>query len=91
MIVKIYGKEDCAKCKTTKSKIDFFLNKWNLKDRVEISNIDLDSDEGMTEGALDNVVHVPTTVIEENGKTLKRWDGEVPNSDEFKEYLLSPK
>ena len=88
MHVKIFGKEACAKCKTTKNKIDFFVSKWNLRDRLKVSFLDLDSVEGLTEAAINDVLNIPATILEKDGRVLARWDGEVPNSDEFKTYIL---
>ena len=88
MQVKIFGKKDCAKCKTTKNKIEFFISKWNLKEKLKILFLDLDTVEGLTEGALNDVLRVPTTILEKDGDILVRWDGEVPKSNEFKSYIL---
>ncbi len=88
MQVKIFGKKDCAKCRTTKNKIEFFVSKWNLKEKLKILFLDLDTVEGLTEGALNDVLRVPTTILERDGDVLVRWDGEVPNSDEFKNYII---
>ena len=88
MQVKIFGKKDCAKCRTTKNKIEFFISKWNLKERLKILFLDLDTVEGLAEGALNDVLRIPTTILERDGNVLVRWDGEVPNSDEFKNYII---
>jgi len=88
MQVKIFGKKDCAKCRTTKNKIEFFISKWNLKEKLKILFLDLDTVEGLAEGALNDVLRIPTTILERDGNVLVRWDGEVPNSDEFKNYII---
>ncbi len=86
--IKIFGKQGCAKCKTTKSKIEFFINKWDLADKLIISFLDMDSVEGLTEAAMNDVLDIPATILEKEGSVVARWDGEVPKSDEFKTYIL---
>ncbi len=88
MHIKIFGKQDCAKCKTTKSKIEFFINKWNLTNILRISFLDMDSVEGLAEAAMNDVLNIPVTILEKEGNVVARWDGEVPNSEEFKTYIL---
>ena len=88
MHIKIFGKQNCAKCKTTKSKIEFFINKWNLTNILRISFLDMDSVEGLTEAAMNDVLDIPVTILEKEGNVVARWDGEVPNSEEFKTYIL---
>ena len=88
MQVKIFGKQGCAKCTTTKNKIEHFVIKWELEDKLNISFLDLDTVDGLTEGALHDVLKVPTTILEKEGDVLARWDGEIPNSNEFKTFIL---
>jgi len=87
MQVKIFGKEGCAKCQTTKNKFSHFLSKWDLKEKIELSFYDMNTVDGMAEGAYMDVLDIPATILEKEGRTLARWDGEVPKSKEFKEYL----
>jgi thiol-disulfide isomerase/thioredoxin len=86
--IKIFGKQGCAKCKTTKNKIEFFISKWNLADKLQISFLDMDSVDGLSEAAMHDVLNIPATILEKDGDVLARWDGEVPNSNEFKTYIL---
>ena len=88
MHIKIFGKEGCAKCKTTKNKVEFFIDKWNLKEKFKISFLDMNSVEGLAEAAMHDVLNIPVTILEKEGCILARWDGEVPKSDEFKSYVL---
>ena len=88
MHINIFGRQGCAKCKTTKSKIEFFINKWNLTESLRISFLDMDSVEGLSEAAMNDVLNIPATILEKEGNVVARWDGEVPKSDEFKTYIL---
>ncbi|MFH1775973.1 MAG: hypothetical protein ABH952_00190 [Candidatus Omnitrophota bacterium] len=87
MRVKIFGKHGCAKCITTKNKLTFFLNKWKVRDKVGLEFHDLDTVEGMAEGAYHDVLNIPTTIFSKEENTIARWDGEVPKSEEFKKHL----
>ncbi|MDO9465508.1 MAG: thioredoxin family protein [bacterium] len=80
--IKVFGKPNCAKCKTTKNKLEFFIPKWNMSNRVKMSFYDMDTVEGLAEGAFYNVDSIPTTVVENDGKEIKRWELEVPPSKE---------
>jgi hypothetical protein len=88
MQVSIFGKPDCAKCKSTKNKLGFFLGKWGLVDKVKVEFIDLGTTDGLAEGAFHDVTDkLPTVIIFNGDKTLARWDGKIPNSEEVKLVL----
>ena len=89
MEIKIFGKKGCAKCQTTKNKFHFFLKKWDIDDKVKVNFYDLNTVEGLSEGAFYGVGRVPTTIIENNGKEIARWTEEVPKSEDFKKCLTS--
>ena len=87
MEIKVFGKENCAKCTTTKNKLNHFLKKWDYADSATISFFDVDTMDGMAEGAFYDVGNIPTTIIEHDGSEIAKWDGEVPNSDEVKTHF----
>jgi arsenate reductase-like glutaredoxin family protein len=85
--IKIFGKQNCDACKNTKEKFNLFLNQWNKKDLAEIEFFDLDTIEGLTEANFLDATNVPTTIIEQDGKEIKRWAGVVPLSKDFREIF----
>ena len=87
--VLVFGKETCAKCKTTKNKVTHYMSKWGLVGEVPLVFMDVDTLEGMSEGAFRDVWKVPTTIVEHSSGTVTRWDGEVPNSDSLRASLLA--
>ena len=87
MEIKIFGKKNCAKCQTTKNKFHFFLQKWNISDKVQINFYDMDTVEGLSEGAFLDVGEIPTTILDNQGREVARWTGEVPRSWDFEKYL----
>jgi len=87
MRVRIFGKKDCAKCETTKNKFNHFLTKSGNANETELEFYDMDTVDGMAEGAFNDVLHVPTTIIEKEDRILARWEGEVPGTGEFKAHF----
>lgn len=84
----IFGKQGCARCDTTKKKVSHFLNKWELDHKVEMVFHDLDTLHGRAEGAFYDVAdEIPLTVIEQDGRQVARWEGDVPNSKSVKEAI----
>jgi len=80
--VTLFGKNGCAKCESTKRKIDHLLGKRGLASSVEMRFHDLDTPEGMAEAAFVDVGEIPTTVVNVNGEDRARWEGEIPKSEE---------
>ena len=92
MKVKVFGKPGCEFCKTTMKKFEIFLSLWKITDKVELSFYDMETVDGLAEGAFLSVGKIPTSIIEKDGHVVARWDGKVPVSEEFKphfEQLLS--
>ena len=88
MKIKVFGKKNCAKCETTKNKINHYLKKHsNGSLNMSMEFYDLDTIDGMAEGAYNDVLKVPATIIEKNETILARWDGEVPKTEDFAAHL----
>ena len=84
MKIKVFGKKNCAKCETTKNKISHYLEKHgNGSLSMSMEFYDLDTIDGMAEGAYNDVLKIPTTIIEKNEKILVRWDGEIPKTEDM--------
>lgn len=89
MEVKVFGKPGCEYCKTTMKKFETFFGRWNIDNsKVKLSFFDMETTvDGLAEGAFYEVSKIPATVIEKGGNILRRWDGVVPLSEEFKQYF----
>jgi len=88
MEVKVFGKPGCEYCKTTMKKFETFFGRWNISEsRVKLSFFDMETVEGLAEGAFYSVIKIPSTVIEKEDAVIRRWDGVVPLSEEFKEFF----
>jgi len=88
MEVQLFGKQDCAKCESTKHKVEHFIHRLGVCERVRLTFFDMDSVDGMAEGAFYDVYDVPTTIIRDDGRALARWDGVVPDTKGLKQYLV---
>jgi glutaredoxin len=84
MKVKVFGKPGCEFCKTTMKKFETFFGLWKVADKVELSFFDMETVDGLAEGAFLGVVKIPTSIIEKDGNVVARWDGKVPLSEEVK-------
>jgi len=87
MEILVFGKESCAKCRTTKHKLGHLLEQGGLTEKIPLRYYDLSTVDGMTEGAWRDVLNVPTVIVDDNAKELTRWSGVVPHEDELKKVL----
>ncbi|MDD5382825.1 MAG: thioredoxin family protein [Candidatus Margulisbacteria bacterium] len=88
MEVKVFGKPGCEFCKTTMKKFETFFGRWGIdSEKVKLNFFDMETVDGLAEGAFYSVIKIPATVIEKEGSVLARWDGKVPLSEEFKEHF----
>ena len=78
--INVFGKKGCAKCDTTKNKLSHFLGRWELEHKVEMVFHDMETVDGRAEGAFHDVDEIPVTIVETNGRSVARWEGNVPNS-----------
>jgi len=89
MEIKVFGKPDCEYCKTTMKKFETFLGHWNVEEtKVALTFFDMETMDGLAEGAFYSVTKIPSTVIEKDKEILARWDGVVPLSEEFKKHFV---
>ena len=86
--VKVFGKPGCEFCKTTVKKFETFFSRWQIdQDRVKLAFFDMETVDGLAEGAFYSVTKIPSTVIENRDGVVARWDGQVPLSEEFKGFF----
>ena len=85
--ISIFGKPDCALCKSAQRKVEFFLGKWQLGDRIELKFHDMSTLEGLTEGAYYDATDIPATLVVARGNVLARWDAVIPSSEELRRAL----
>jgi len=87
MNVSVFGKQGCDLCKTTYRKLEHYLSKWGMNDKVALRFVEVETVDGMAEGAFYDVLKVPTTIIVKDGDVVSRWDGVMPPSEEVRAAL----
>jgi len=85
--ITVFGRDDCGKCKATRSKVNHVVEKLGVSDRVEIVHYDVTSEEGMAEGAFRDVLEIPTTIIDDGQQDIRRWTAIIPDSEELEDAL----
>lgn len=83
--IYVFGKTDCSVCKDTREKLMYFKEKNKFE--APIKYYDMDTVEGLTEGAYREVSDIPTVIILEGDQELVRWAKKPPISEEFLPYL----
>ncbi len=90
MRFEVFGKPDCAKCKSTKDKLAHLLGKAGGAANAAIAFVDMDTVEGLAEAAFQDVHDVPTTILRsDSGALLARWDGRLPPTTEVHAFLAT--
>ncbi len=87
MEFKVFGTKECSGCKTSMKQLDFYLKRWEISDSVNLCFYDMETSEGLAEGAYHEVVKIPTTILMDTDTLLARWEGVVPPADDVKSYL----
>ncbi len=85
--IYVFGKPSCAVCKDTHKKIQYFKNK--KKFNAEILYYDVETVDGLVEGAYNEVSDIPTVIIFKDRNEIVRWIKKPPISEEFMPYVMS--
>ena len=89
MRFEVYGKQNCAKCSSTKEKLGHVVGKAGQA--AEVVFVDLDTIVGRAEGAFYDVYHVPTTIVRSpRGNEVTRFSGIIPPSEAVQDLLAAP-
>lgn len=92
MRLEVFGKVNCAKCKSAKERLAHLLSKDGLAATASLQFFDLDTVEGMAEGAFSDVFQVPTVILRsDEGDIAARWDGKAPLTTEIQAALGTAK
>jgi thiol-disulfide isomerase/thioredoxin len=84
--VLIFGKPTCPVCKDAHKKVRYFKKKEHFD--AEILYYDVETIDGLTESAFNEVSDIPTVIIYDNKQELARWVKQPPVSEEFLPYLV---
>lgn len=90
MKFEVFGKSECAKCRSARDKLAHLLGKADLAGEVLLDYHDVDTVKGLAEGAFNDVTNIPTTILRSDaGETVARWEGCLPPSVEVQAFLGS--
>lgn len=89
MEIDIFGKADCVKCEAAKEMIKSLLSEGELTKKIKVRYYDMESMDGMAEGAFNDVLDIPTIIFKDKDKKIARWDGHAPTINEMRAYLGS--
>ena len=80
--VNIFGIENCGKCLTAKTRAEAAALPYG--ERVDVVYHDQGTFEGRAEGAWYDVDdELPVMVIEDGNRSVARWEGRAPKTDEL--------
>jgi thiol-disulfide isomerase/thioredoxin len=86
--VSVFGKQECDACKAAVEKMTYFSRKWGKGESTSIDFVDMETVDGLAEGAYRDVYDIPTVILEDGGLEVARWVKKVPASAEFREYFM---
>lgn len=86
--MSVFGRKDCDACKAALAKIEYFSRKWGKAGSTRLEFIDLETVDGLAEGAWRDVYDVPTVILEDSGGEVARWVKQVPASRDFRHYFF---
>ena len=88
MKISVFGRRDCDACKAALAKMEYFSRKWGKTETTAIEFIDMDTVDGLADGAWRDVYDIPTVILDDAGRELARWVKQVPVSRDFKKYFF---
>ena len=86
--VSVFGNKECDACKAAMEKIVHFSERWGKAEVTSIDFVDMETPDGLAEGAYRDVYDIPTVILEEGEDEVARWVKKVPLSREFKPYFV---
>ena len=87
MEIWVFGREQCPNCKQAKQSVSDFLSRNGIAGSVKQVYYDMDTVDGLAEGAFNDVRSIPTTIVHDEGRNVARWDGVVPPPEELSSNL----
>ena len=81
--VKLFWREGCPRCPAAKE-----LGNDLKKEGLPVFDYNMDTVDGLTEGAFHSVMALPTMLLvdEENDCELAGWRGDIPSLEEVKQH-----
>ena len=86
--MRFFSKKECPACRVARELLERFINERKLKEMVSVEHHDLDTVDGLAEGAYWDVSAVPTMIVERDRRVVARWDGQVPKEQDLERALM---
>lgn len=84
MKLKIFWKKDCPNCPEAK-KIGKIMKD---KDEIEVQYCDIDTEEGLFEACMFNVMSTPSLILmDKDNNEIQAWRGVIPTIENIKEKM----
>ncbi len=84
MKIIIFGKPGCSVCQKVKEKMEYFSEK---ETPIAIDYFDVETVDGLAESAYRGIPEIPTVILMDDDKEIKRWVQSAPIFSELKELL----
>lgn len=84
MEIKVFGRKECPDCKLAMMYVDEATMGC---EGVKWSYYDMDSIDGLAEGALNEIIGIPTILILDGECVVARWSGTLPTRDELSKMI----
>ena len=84
--IEVYGKTVCAKCTSTKRKIENYLARHHAEG-IEVVFKDIEMLDGLTDYSFIDSPPIPVVVFRRNGEEVARTEGEIPETLKIRNAL----
>ena len=85
--IRLFSRKQCPNCIVAKEMLSKFVENQKLQGLVKVEHYDLDTVDGLAEGAYWDVISVPTTIVIRGDDVVARWDGVVPKEEEIEKVI----
>ena len=79
---KVFGKSGCEICRRVHEKMEYFRSRW--LNEATVDYYDMATVDGLAEGAFNDVMDIPTVLLEKDGEIVSRWDKTAPTFEELR-------
>ena len=84
---RFFSKHACPNCKIAKEVLERFVSEKGLSKLASVESHDLDTVDGLAEGAYYDVMAVPTIIVERDERIVARFDGQIPKEEELERAI----
>jgi thiol-disulfide isomerase/thioredoxin len=82
--IKIFGNDTCPLCKVALKQVNGLVKDYK---GVNLTYYNMETEDGLVEGALNEVTTIPTILLLNKDRVVARWNGEIPQREEVLEKI----